>query len=191
MVGLAVLVRCGVLAAMDRSLLDWLQVVRSPPLDQTARAVTSFGSTVWTAAVIVAMGLWWAARRRASTLGAFLGAVLLGVLVQAALRISVEQWRPDTLAVPASMDLMARFGLAGFPSGHAFRSAFLYGWWGQWLLGRRGGWAVVGAIGCGLLILLVGASRVYLGRHWPTDVLGAWLVAVVVLSIAKGLGHPP
>lgn len=184
---LSAAVKGGFLLAMDRRVSLWIETARTPAGDAAARALTCFGSTPWTLAAVAVMAAWWWRRNRRSALAAFLGAGAAGLVIQAGLRLLVGQWRPDVEAVPASMDLAARYDLAGFTSGHGFRSAFLYGWWGRALWGRRTWWAAAGALGCGLLILAVGATRVYLHRHWVSDVLGAWLVALVSLSFAGRL----
>jgi undecaprenyl-diphosphatase len=65
----------------------------------------------------------------------------------------------------------------GFPSGHAMSAALVFGTLAYLAMGgiahitlRR---AVVGV--CLALILLTGYGRVYVGAHWPSDVLGGWL----------------
>jgi membrane-associated phospholipid phosphatase len=105
--------------------------------------------------------------------------------MEVTLRLSIPHWRPDTLTLPASMDLVTRFELAGFPSGHAFRSAFVFGWLGDELKTVHAGWARLGRLLCVVMIVLVGFSRLYLNRHWASDVLGSWLVALVAFSIAR------
>lgn len=84
--------------------------------------------------------------------------------------------------MPLPLTLATRYELAGFTSGHGFRSAFLCGWWRQVLLRHHTWWGTAGVLGCNALIFLIGATRIYLHRHWLTDVLGAWLVAMVTLS---------
>jgi undecaprenyl-diphosphatase len=182
LVGLALLVKRGSLAAFDRSATQWLEAGRTPALDECAAAITLFGSSPWAVVVVALMvGWWWRSGQGKIAAGLCL-AGCCGLLAQAALRFWVAQWRPDAV-VPEAMNLFMRYELAGFTSGHAFRSAFLYGWWADRLWQDRARpWAFVGAIGCWLLILLVGLSRVYLHRHWCTDVVGAWLIAMTALA---------
>jgi undecaprenyl-diphosphatase len=92
---------------------------------------------------------------------------------------------------PASGPLVAGGGFA-FPSGHATQSVAVYGalaylvagWVRTWK-SKVGLWTVALA-----LVLMVGFSRVYLGVHWTTDVLGGyalgavWLAAVLVTTSA-------
>jgi membrane-associated phospholipid phosphatase len=63
-----------------------------------------------------------------------------------------------------------------FPSGHAQTSLVA---WGYLLTTIRRRWFTALAV---LLIALIGLSRVYLGQHWPVDVLGGWLIGSVLLG---------
>jgi hypothetical protein len=64
-----------------------------------------------------------------------------------------------------------------FPSGHS-QSAVVF--WGAcaWELKRAWGW--VAAV---ILMALIGISRLYLGVHWPIDVLGGWTIGAVILGL--------
>lgn len=185
---LAVAVKAGWLLGLDRHAASWMEAIRGPWLDQAAAAVTFFGSSPWTLAIGGGMAAWWCAHQRSHQACIFIGAWGVGLALQTILRLWVGQWRPDTM-LPPSPDLLARYELAGFTSGHAFRSALLYGWWIQALRSRRTRWTAAAAVGCALLIALVGASRLYLRRHWLTDVVGAWGVAAAALSASSWTQH--
>jgi membrane-associated phospholipid phosphatase len=68
----------------------------------------------------------------------------------------------------------------GMPSGHAQHAAALYLFTAAWVRRR---WAWIVAI---LGIVLVGISRVYLGVHFPTDVLGGLILGFLLLALAAG-----
>lgn len=160
-----------------------MQAQHSPWLDELAKALTFFGSTLWTVAVVAAMAAWWMRRGQRPQCLAFLRGGLMGLLIQMALRVFVAQWRPDSGVVSPPTDWIMRYELAGFTSGHAFRAAYLYGWWFQALRLRHSAWAWMGAAGCAALILVVCATRVYLNRHWLTDVAGGVLVAMAMRAM--------
>lgn len=177
------LVARGHLSQLDQSFLQWMATCRLPTLDWLMRGVTFFGSSPWTILALLGLGVWTFRQGGVRATGILLGAFLVGGLLEVVLRFVVPHWRPDASAIPASMDLISRFELSGFPSGHAFRSGFLFDWFAQQFKGssRRHVTQVIGVV----IIGLVGFSRVYLNRHWASDVLGAWLVGLVALSIAR------
>ena len=185
---LAAALKARCLEGLDHACLEQLQALRTIRLDGLVRAITFFGSAPWTMALAAVMGGWWFWTRQRVLLKRFIWAWGLALAVQVILRLWVAQWRPDAPSTPEAMSLVQRFNYAGFPSGHAFRSAFLYGWWSRALLYRRLRWTALAAWGVALLILAVGLTRVYLARHWLTDVLGAWLLAAAALSCVPAQG---
>lgn len=68
-----------------------------------------------------------------------------------------------------------------FPSGHAQTSMVAWGY--LLVVLRRRSIMILGAA----MIVLIGLSRLYLGQHWPTDVLGGWLIGAGVLATALWL----
>jgi len=181
---LAVAVKLQLARPVDEAITLWLQTWRTPALDAAARIVTFFGSSPFTLAVIAIMSLqWWRSGRR-TAVQAFWRAGILGIAVQVVLRFAVAQWRPDTMGLSAATDWVSRFELAGFTSGHAFRSAFLGGWCCEALQRQRRAFGVPAATAIGLAVGLVGLTRIYFQRHWMTDVVGAWLVAALALALA-------
>jgi undecaprenyl-diphosphatase len=142
----------------------WLQAAM---LDLTALG----GAAVLTLLAILAIGLVLAQRKWAQA--AFIGVALGGGgLLSGLLKIGYARPRPELVAH------LVEVSSASFPSGHAMNSAVTYLTLSV-LLARAAPerrvkiyilWTGV------LLTLIVGCSRVYLGVHWPTDVLAGWAV---------------
>lgn len=132
------------------------------------------GGIVWNAGVVaLALGLLLAGRRREAL---FLAAgVLIGEVVATATKLIVDRPRPPGVAV---QDLVTQ---ASFPSGHATRAAITAALL-VILLARGSGTRAIGAIAAIVLAGLMGAARVVSGEHWPTDVLGAWLLSAAVIA---------
>lgn len=182
---LTVVVKLQGLRPLDEAITAWLQTWRMPELDAAARILTFFGSSPFTLAAIAVMSVWWWRGGHRATVWACWGAGIFGLLIQDLLRFAVAQWRPDATAIPLATDWVNRFELAGFTSGHALRSAFLGGWWCDALQRRRHPLGIPAAVTLGLAVGLVGLTRIYLHRHWMTDVVGAWVVAALALAMAQ------
>ena len=182
LVALAAAVKSGWLIGFDRGIMRAVGAHHGSVLDVIVRVVTFFGSTPCALIVVILTGGWWWRTGARATLRTFTVAGAAGLLIEIALRISVSQWRPDVQMLPVPLTLITRAQLAGFPSGHAFRAAFLYGWWVDELRKRRTRLAAVLGMGCIALIFLVGLTRVYLQRHWFTDVVGGWVLAETMLA---------
>ena len=141
-------------------------------LEEAARDVTALGSHVIVTYVTLAVvGFLVLSGRRAAAL--FVGlSVGGGALLSAGLKIGFARPRPDL--VPHAVEVYT----ASFPSGHAMLSAVAYLTLGALLmrvapLGRTKFYVLAVAV---FTTLAVGFSRVYLGVHWPTDVLAGWCV---------------
>ncbi len=107
--------------------------------------------------------------------------MLAGVFVGRQLKALLDRARP------VFDDPILKESTSSFPSGHAVGSmlifgALLYFLWNQWPRVRG-----LSAPLLALLILAIGFSRVYLGLHWPTDVLGGYLFGLGWLLAAIGL----
>lgn len=91
----------------------------------------------------------------------------------------------DLLAQPRPFDLLPEVKLAeaegyGLPSGHAQLGVVVWGLI-AWSRGQRAAWWAAAVV-----VGLIGFSRIYLGVHFPTDVLGGWLVGGAILGLYLG-----
>ena len=141
-------------------------------LELTARDITSLGGyPVVILMTLCAIGfLMIAAKGHAAVL--VLVSIGGGMLLSSGLKDLFERPRPDL--VPHAVQVFTQ----SFPSGHATLSAVTYLTLGALLARvqpRRAVKVYLLSLAV-LLTLLVGASRVYLGVHWPTDVLAGWCV---------------
>jgi undecaprenyl-diphosphatase len=172
--------------AFDSTILLWF---RNPAdvadplgpswLEEAARDITGLGGyailTIVTLAAIAYLAM--AGKRGAAVL--VVVAILGGMAISTGLKLGFERPRPDL--VPHG----ARVYTASFPSGHAMLSAVVYLTLGS-LLTRLQARRRIKAFFIGMavfLALLVGASRVYLGVHWPSDVLAGWCIGAAWASL--------
>jgi len=170
---------------VDQWIAGWVASLRAPNLDAAAAFVTFFGSSLWAAVALTVLSVLTWRKQRLAAVGILWGAFGLCVALEGILRITVAHWRPDAATLPASMSLSMKFHLAGFPSGHGIRSAFVFGWLLRLLKGRTAVWTHIARGICVAMIGLVGLTRLYLNRHWAADIVGSWLVVLVVVAIAR------
>jgi undecaprenyl-diphosphatase len=139
-------------------------------LREVMRDITALGSTfVLLLVTLASVGfLALAGNRRAALL--VLGSVGGGMVLSSALKAAFDRPRPD--AVLHTMQVYS----ASFPSGHALMSAVVYLTLAALIAATvRDNRLRFYILALGLAItLMVGVSRVYLGVHWPTDVIGGW-----------------
>ncbi len=139
-------------------------------LEEAMRDMTALGSTsVLTFVTLAAAGFLAISRKRHAAM-LVIGAVVSGVLLSHALKLGFARPRPDLVPHGAAVYTPS------FPSGHAMLAAVTYLTLGV-LLARTLAGQVEKVFVLGVALLLtaaVGVSRVYLGVHWPSDVLAGW-----------------
>jgi undecaprenyl-diphosphatase len=154
-------------------------------LQETGRDITALGGfTVLTLVVVLAVVILWLHRRRAQAL-VLLAAVGLGEGFAAVAKQLVGRARPDL--VP-HLDLAYS---SSFPSGHSTLSPVVYITLAAILAAGEGDRAAktVLVVAATLLVLAIGVSRIYLGVHWPTDVIAGWALGFAVALIATVVLH--
>ena len=149
------------------------------------RDVTAIGGTTGlTLLTLVITGFLLFARKFA-TAGFIVASITGGAILSVALKAIFVRARPDLVPHLVVVDT------SSFPSGHAMNSAIVFLTLGALLTRTQKDRAVrVYLIAVSILLtLLVGISRVYLGVHWPTDVIAGWIVgaawATLCLTVAR------
>lgn len=151
----------------DVALIRWLQTFSSPFLDNLFLVITSLGSTYFY--MLLLPFIYWAVDR---TVGRRVGGVFMASMwLNGLLKEIFSLPRPS----PADVKVLSTEPSPGFPSGHAQGSTTL---WGALALSFRRGWFTCLAV---TLIILISFSRLYLGAHFPGDVLGGLLLGLFFL----------
>jgi undecaprenyl-diphosphatase len=171
------------IGAMDRSLVTSVAEWRSPALTTFMRAATFFGSSVWLVGSLTAVVVVVVLQTRSPRWAAFAVGCMIGGFISTIVKRLVDRPRPD-------IDPLVDLESAAFPSGHALSSAIAFLAIAYVLihltrLPRRLVWT--GAILC---TGIVGFTRVYLGVHWPTDVIGGWLAGAVWVAVVAFVVRP-
>jgi undecaprenyl-diphosphatase len=139
-------------------------------LADAARDLTALGSAPVLALVVLATLGYFAFERKGPEMALLVAAVGGGTLLSMLLKELVDRGRPEVVS------RLAPVVTSSFPSGHSMLAAVVYLTLGV-LLARVAARRRVKTyvLGLGLLhALLVGVTRVYLGVHYPTDVLAGW-----------------
>lgn len=171
------------IAAFDAQLSAIVRSWRTPGLTVAFSAATwSANMLTITAIVLVAVAvLVWRCDHREALLVALI--IASGAALGALAKRVAERPRPPVAA--ALVELPPDYS---FPSGHTLAALLLWTVIAVAVLrvGRRGWVRALVVVGGLLLVVLVGTSRVYLGVHWPSDILASWLLGVAWLAVTLG-----
>ncbi|MFN6571250.1 phosphatase PAP2 family protein [Dendronalium sp. ChiSLP03b] len=160
---------------LDTGILLAIQKLHTPLLDRIMVGITFLGDPL--VLLLICLGLEINLlhdnrRREANTLGiAAVSAVGLNYL----LKVLFGRVRP------ALWNRIINVGHHSFPSGHAMVSMVLYGFIGYILAKQFPQWQKQIFISTILLIVAIGFTRLYLGVHWPTDVIAGYAIGLVAL----------
>lgn len=148
----------------------WVQTFRTPALDAFFRAVSFLGEEDFY--ILFIPLIFWCLHKGIGARFAvlFLASAYVNTLLKAAFAM------PRPYMVDASLYAPLKTPGYGIPSGHTQNAVVTWGYFGAVL---RGAWIAVAVI----LPVLVGISRMYLGDHFPQDVLGGALVGLIVLVV--------
>jgi len=163
------------------SILQWgldliiaIQQIHGPVLDSIFRAITSIGEEEFFLFLLPL--LFWCVD---FGMGVRLTVLLLfSSYLNVSLKGFLQQPRPFDLDPSVQLSDAEGYGL---PSGHAQSATVVWGYVAAWSR-KRWAWGVAIA-----LVVLIGFSRIYLGVHFPTDVLAGWAIGAVLLALYLAL----
>ena len=170
--------------AIDVAITHEFQENQTPWLKTIMLAVSFLGSQIvlFPSLIVLTALVFWIAQLRLEALLVVTLSVI-SELVNILLKIIVSRPRPNSKLV----EVLQTVGGQSFPSGHVMSYVAFWGVifsLGIILLKRDRWWHYLFLIIPALLVVLVGPSRVYLGDHWASDVLGGYLLGGVLLGFA-------
>ena len=166
----------GDLGRFDDSVRAWIHQFASPALTRAMHVISSLGSGVPMVVFVIALVAFIRSRWRRAAIW-LLVTIAGGLVLEWTLKYSFQRARPMPFfsAVPDSYS---------FPSGHALMSFCIYGVLAGLLSARIHSAAIRVLVwfAAAFLVAAIGLSRIYLGVHYPSDVLAGYLAAGVWVS---------
>jgi len=164
---------------LDTQIAVWFHRHLTQGFSLVLLAMSDPGSQEWVAVITIAVAVYLAWKRHWSALLALGLAIPGGMLLNQAMKIWIH--RPRPFPVSPYVDL----GGYSFPSGHTMAATLTYGLLAGFSLHlfKDARWRILSVGSAAALVLSVGLSRVALGAHYLTDVLGAIAVGAVWLRI--------
>ena len=177
MLALGLLQHQGLTRAFDHQLVNMIANGRPGGDEGSVTQLMLFATwlTDWERRLAIAAAVAAALLMRGLGTGALwlIGTVLGSMALVSLLKLAFAAPRPDLL------EPLVAVATFSYPSGHSANALTLFGALAL-LAGRWWGWAA--AV---LIVLAVGLSRVWLGVHWPSDVLGGWLLSAAWLLLCR------
>jgi len=157
---------------MELNFINWLQSFNTPFLDQFFIYVTMLGEENFY--IFVLSFFYWCVHKEGTRY--FVMILTLSAVANSAIKEIVNAARPFQVESVRALRIETATG-SSFPSGHtqtvtAFYGTLAFKFKNIWL-----------TIGCVIIVLLVALSRIYLGVHWPRDVIGAIVFGILSIVI--------
>lgn len=160
----------------DKTILLWIHQFANPALDTIMLNVTRLGNPSTVVFItLVALGILWGRRYRQEA-KIFLLNCLGGAILSYGLKLAFSKPRPQLWK-----SLIAEQSYS-YPSGHALGSIVLYGFLAYLLGTHYPKYTRVFYSIAAILIVSIGLSRLYLGVHWPTDVIAGYGVGFLWIT---------
>jgi len=163
--------------SFDSSVRDFVLSLRTPFLNSFFKFVTNFGGFSFITASAAALFFYFAYKKRFGFEFALLSSAFLAITSVEAIKFAVNRVRPPV------QEMLTFQWDPSFPSGHTMAAIAFYGLLTYFIYySSQKAWERVLAVfvGCAI-ITLVAFSRIYLGVHWPSDVVGSFILGGFLL----------
>lgn len=159
--------------SFDANVMRYIYEIRNPSLTQVMLLFTSLSSAI--VFIFVSVFIYFYAKRKKSVL-VYLFILYSGVVINFFLKIFFQRPRPDFSLIHASS--------YGFPSAHAMNGFVLYIALSYFIFRESKNFKlkILTAVLSIIIILCIGISRIYLGVHYPSDVIAGYLAGFIWLT---------
>lgn len=167
----------GQAGTLDLRIYDVMLSLRTPWMDQFMVWLTMLGDTFVITSITIMILAWLLYQRNIPAALHWGAAILFGAILTRVLKISLHIPRPDP-------SLFADSSHYSFPSAHSTMAMLLYGFLSI-IISReiRAYWRVHVYVFFGIIISLIAISRLYLGAHWLSDVLGGLTLGLLWITL--------
>ena len=176
----------GETSEMDKAVELAVHSIDTPFMDHVMRAFTFMGSPLAVIPLAAAIIVWAVRKKETRAAVAFLVVLVMTEVLNVLLKDTFERARPTLFQKIETLHSYS------FPSGHAMAAAAIYGMIGVVVARLAPTHRRPLVFGLPILIVMIGMSRIYLGVHWPSDVLAGFAAgAFIVLAGALALDGIP
>lgn len=159
-------------SGLDTVLANCIYTFRTPVLTEIMKGITYLGNPISVVIFLLAVFLLLFVLKKRKYIYSILISSILGEAFVYIMKMVVQRPRPliqNALVIETD---------PSFPSGHAMIAVTVYGLIFYFLIGicKKNWQKILVTVVGGLLILSIGISRIYLGVHWPSDILASYLL---------------
>lgn len=161
---------------------DYIQGFRTKELTQIMKFISKIGDFIGYSIIIFILGVYLIFKRKAIILAHILAIILTSAVFNIILKAIINRPRPYG-------NSLVKVNFNSFPSGHAMSAITFYGLMIYLIFKfiKNSPLKILLSSICILMILLIGMSRIYLGVHYPTDVIAGYMAGLVILTLSIGL----
>jgi undecaprenyl-diphosphatase len=172
----------GPASPFDSAIANWVGGLREghPQFTSFVAVLTQLGSVYATLGVGLLASALLAARRQGRKALLLAATVILERLSVDGLKLAFGRPRPD-------LDLPFMPSSASFPSGHSANSMAVFV--AVALIAAPAAWRRPALVAALSLSIIIGLTRIFLGVHWPSDVIGGWAWGLIVVGLSMAAGR--